>query len=198
MVVIVDSDNIIRHFIILSDYPFFQGNNTFNDYTIESINKSIEFKDLNDDGAQEILIYAHKPYVADDLASLSIISLNKNNEQKASFKTQKLFKSTYKNSFRLVEKSGMWFIAEADAGVGDCRLCATVYMINIYEFSNYQNPEVENDFTKIATVASKKEFEGGYDVLDYKMAEINKKLDLYKIKKEEDEKYIQSLREFSN
>ncbi|MCX6717308.1 MAG: hypothetical protein NTU76_01365 [Candidatus Taylorbacteria bacterium] len=198
MVAIVDKNNIIKHFIALSDYPFFQGNNDFNDYKIESINKSIEFKDLNGDGIQEILIYAYKPYAADYLISLSTISLNKNDDQGTSFKTQKLFKSTYKDSFRLVERNGTWFVAEADSGVGDCRLCPTVYMINIYEFSNYQNPEIEDNFTKIATVASEKEFGGGDDVLDYKMAEINKKLDLYKIKKEEDKKYIQSLRGSSN
>jgi|GEM_PF-2751656 len=177
MVAIVDENNIIRHLVILSDYPFFQGNETFDNYNVESINKSIELKDLDADGTQEILIYAFKPYTADSLDSLLVISLNKSNNQKELFKSQKYFKETYKEGFRLVERKGKYFIIEAESGVGDCRLCNTVYTIHIQEFANFQSPDVDDDFLEIGTLVSEKEIESGEKAINYKMQEINNKLD---------------------
>jgi len=179
MVAIVDENNIIIHLVILSDYPFFQGNETFDNYNAESINKSIELKDLDADGTQEILIYSFKPYTADSLNSLLVISLNKSNNQKELFKSQKYFKVTYKEGFGLVERKGKYFIIEAESGVGDCRLCNTVYTIHIQEFTNFQSPTVDDDFLEVATLVSEKEFESGEEAINYKMLEINNKLDRY-------------------
>jgi len=167
IVVITDDKNVIVTTFIISSYSALRGSMGWDDYDKSKITAAVELKDLNGDGIFEILIHTFKGYTADAATGMIIIYFEPVNSMFTV--ADKLFWSTWKEAFKIIEINNNTYVLEASPGSGNCRICPTPYLVRIYSFTG-------NYFFDIGSVGVEKEFDEGDEAIEYVLPKVREKV----------------------
>ncbi len=167
LIVAIVKDGNITNLFVINSFSVLGGSKGWGDYDKKKISKAIELKDLNNDGIFEILIYTFKGYTADFENGMATIYFNIKN--KKFVPTDKIFSTTWKRAYEIVNINKIYYVIEAEPGSGSCRVCQTPYMVRINQF-------LGNAYFDIGSVGVEEEYEMGHDAINDALPRIKKKV----------------------
>lgn len=165
---VVDVNESIKYFAIINKFSVLTGNLGWSDYDKNKIS-ALDFKDLDKNGINEILIRVFKMYTADSEDALFTFYYDERDNKFEYTKDNDYFSETSKKGYELVNINNDYYVLDAEPGSGNCRICPTPYLIHIYKFTH-------GYYFDIGSVASEKEFETGEEAIKYKMLRIKDKI----------------------
>lgn len=164
--IIKDNDTIVNLFVINS-YSALAGSMGWGDYGKDKIAKAMELKDLDGDGVPEILIHTFKGYTAD--TANGMVTIYFNTKENIFATADKVFATTWKEAFEIIDINKKYYVLEANSGSGSCRICPTPYLVKIYQFTG-------DYFFDIGSVGVEKEYDDGSGVLKDTLPRVQKKI----------------------
>lgn len=167
IIVIVKNKDIIVNLFVIDSYSVLEGSMGWEDYDKKEIASAVEIRDLNTDGFAEILVHTFKVYTAESENGLVTIYFDvKNNTFVAA---DKVFATTWKKAFEIVNINKRYYVLETDSGSGNCRFCPTPYLVRIYQFTGEY-------FFDIGSVGFEKEYEEGLNAIKDALPRVKKKI----------------------
>jgi len=167
IIAVVKDDDVIVNLFIVNRFSVLEGNEGWGDYDKAKVTKAVELKDLDGDDISEILVYTFKGYTADSENGMVTLYFDK---QKNTFTfADKIFKTTWKEAYDLVDINKKFYIVEANSGSGNCRVCPTPYIVRIYQFTG-------DYFFDIGSVGVEKEYDDGSSALKNALPRVKNKI----------------------
>jgi hypothetical protein len=81
----------------------------------------------------------------------------------------KVFWTTWKEAFEIVEINNKYYLLEANSGSGSCRICPTPYLVRIYSYTG-------DYFFDIGSVGIEREYDEGGEAIRDALPRVRRKI----------------------